>query len=257
MQQHMEDSVPYADDDEGGRFDDCEEEEMHMKVESSGDDDDDDNENMSPIGWINGRPADEEQQKEEEEEEDDDDDQELPDAPSSPEEHQQADFMSHQAVTDGPVLERLVWEDPLEQEMFSVGKRRNGHIGSFTCFYCQEPSDGEAVYCPGPGEGQPDIEHRFCMAACAKAWAVWEVGEPLAHELCDLIDKRVGYVSDVAPPPFELLVNQMGGLQVRDDFFKLFAPPPSPQGTASAAAASSSSSGRRLIHKGTRKNEKK
>ncbi len=130
---------------------------------------------------------------------------------------------------DGPVLE---WTDPLtryvaEEEQVvggTRGKRRAAadHVQRFHCYYCKAPIETEPLYCPHPDSAMqlpiPDLEYPFCHPTCAKGWVTWEVGEPLASRICPLIDKRVGYVSDVAPAPFELLVNQMGGLKVREDF---------------------------------------
>ncbi len=189
-------------------------------------DDDDDGE---PIGWINGRPENEQQQQQEEEDVEMEDVHITVAAPVDLD-----DFIPAKAVTDDClVMERT---DPLShyiadspqqprpQQTGSKGKRRNADedVQRFHCYYCKAPIQAEPFYCPHPDSTVnrpiPDLEYPFCHPTCCKGWITWEVGEPLSARLCPFVDSRAGYVAPVAPAPFELLVNQMGGLKVREHF---------------------------------------
>lgn len=215
--------IVYADDDEG-----------FFDGEKDGADDDDPRppspyffeEEDEPIGWINGRPANESPLLLEEDEDDGDVEMEDAEAVFTPD--QGPDLIPSEVVTDNLVRE---WIDPLSNYVVDAaaaatttrGKRRNAeHTQRFFCYYCKKGIDGEPFYSPHPDSTiqcpVADLEYPFCHATCGKGWATWEVGEPLSVKLCQVIDTRAGYVAPVAPAPYELLVNQMGGLLVQDNF---------------------------------------
>ncbi len=214
--------VTYADDEEGF-FDD----DPGSAAEADLDDANADGQDEEPIGWIDGRPANEPPAPPPDFFEDDDGDVEMLDAEAARGEEGVPELITAQVVTDELVKE---WSDPLSNYVIDAtekigltrGKRRNAVQQRFFCYYCKKGIDGEPFYCPHPDSTMqcplPDLEYPFCHATCGKGWGTWEVGEPLSIKLCQVIDARAGYVAPVAPAPYELLVNQMGGLVVGDDF---------------------------------------
>lgn len=258
MTEVVETVVTYADDEEGFFASDENSEAPGEAVHCyfPGEDDGEDGE---PIGWINGRPANEQDGDGDVEMEDAEEPENLPDQ-SAGQQQEPPDFIPAQVVTDGPVKE---WADPLSHYVIDSaetipgtgggkgGKRRNAEAAPrFVCFYCKVSFDTEPFHCPHPDSTithpLPDLEYPFCHATCAKGWATWEVGLPLSATLCKVIDGRAGYEAPVAPAPYELLVNQMGGLVVRDNFITVCT-----EGTAGGSAASDKATGdaRRARHK--------
>lgn len=102
-----------------------------------------------------------------------------------------------------------------EAPIQKVGKKRREPT-TYKCHYigCERVIDQSPLTCPSHQSGQPDYEHVFCSYECMAAWALYEIGDPLADTHIRLINHRAGRVVIPAPSFFDTIITGLGRMKL-------------------------------------------
>jgi|WetSurMetagenome_2_1015567.scaffolds.fasta_scaffold00074_35 hypothetical protein len=94
-----------------------------------------------------------------------------------------------------------------ETPVQKVGKKRR-EPAVLKCHYigCERVIDQAPLTCPSHQSEQPDYEHVFCSYECMAAWALYEIGDPLADTHIQLINHRAGRKVVPAPSWFDTII---------------------------------------------------
>ena len=105
-------------------------------------------------------------------------------------------------------------DESMQVEMTSGRKRRGP--STVKCHYigCERPIDQVPLTCPSHQEGQPDLIHPFCSYECMSAWALYEIGDPLADTLVKLIEHRAGRKIVPAPAWIDAVISGIGSMKL-------------------------------------------
>jgi len=93
-------------------------------------------------------------------------------------------------------------------------KRREASVVKCHYIGCERVIDQAPLTCPHHETGQPDLIHPFCCYECMMAWALYEIGDPLADALVKGINHRAGHKVLPAPSWYDTIIMGVGRLKM-------------------------------------------